>query len=233
VLQTRQVRCPQKLAKLIAEKGIVMESKRLYDNQIPAWIGEYFKQNNYQVEPDARELLAEYLGTELSRVSNELDKLMLALPKGTTINKKHIEENIGISKDFNIFELQTALARKDDFKCLQIVEFFGTNLKDNPLVVVIGSLYGFFSKLLIAQTCRQGSDKDMIAAIFPNEDANQWQRLSWKLRDYKTGLQHFNRKQTEDAISLLHEYDMRVKGVNNDSTPESELMREMVLRMLI
>ncbi|MEL6143617.1 MAG: DNA polymerase III subunit delta, partial [Bacteroidota bacterium] len=136
-----------KLAKAIKKNGVSFEAKPLYDNQVPDWVQRYLKRRKYSIEPAASELLGEYLGTSLSKIANELDKLLLNVPTGTTITVKIVEEQVGISKDYNVFELNKALGMKDPVKANRIVNYFTANPKAGPLPVVLGSLYTYFSKL--------------------------------------------------------------------------------------
>jgi DNA polymerase-3 subunit delta len=227
----------KKTAKTIAEKGVVFESKKLYDNQVPAWIADYLKARGRQMEPEAGQLLAEYLGTDLSKIGNELDKLLLNLPAGAVVTKKAVADNIGMSKEFNVFELQSALAEKNAGKAVRIGKYFAANPKENPLVKVIGSLSSFFTTLYVAQFLRQAADREMVIGLFvpdpkPADLQSGWQRLTWKLREYKTALKHYDLRQTEQAIAVLREYDLKSKGLGSDSTEDGELMVEMLWKLL-
>ena len=213
-----------KFAKSLKKKALIFESKRLYDNQVPDWIVNYLKTRKLQIEPAARELVAEYLGTNLSKISNELDKLAINLPAGTNVNVQHIQDNIGISKDYNVFELQKALGQRDVLKANRIVNYFIANPRKNPLVVIIGTLYNFFSKVYITHFVKKLSDQEMSQALKL--------RSSYFLKDYKLAARNYRLAQTQEVIHILREYDLRSKGVNNDGTPESALLKEMVYRIL-
>ncbi|MBT7704990.1 MAG: DNA polymerase III subunit delta, partial [Polaribacter sp.] len=139
----------KKLYKVIAKSGLIFESKKLYENQVSDWIRRVLSGKKYQVEPKAAQMLVEFLGTNLSKISNELDKLMLILPEGTIINPTHIEENIGISKDYNNFELRKAVGEKNVVKANRIIAYFAENPKNNPLVMTISLLNSFFTQLLL------------------------------------------------------------------------------------
>ncbi|MDH3322896.1 MAG: DNA polymerase III subunit delta, partial [Flavobacteriaceae bacterium] len=139
----------KKLSKVIAKNGCLFESKPLYDNQVSDWISSNLKEKGYQIEPKAGHMLVEFLGTNLSKIDNELEKLTLILPKGTVISPLHIEENIGISKDFNNFELRKAVGEKQVVKVNQIANYFAQNSKSNPLVMTISLLNSFFTQLLM------------------------------------------------------------------------------------
>lgn len=215
-----------KFGKLLKEKAVVLDAKKLYDNQVPVWIRDYLKTKKFQINATAAELLGEYLGTDLSKIVNELDKLILNLPKGTEISEKDIEENIGISKDYNVFELQRALGTRDVLRANRIVQYFAANPKNNPLPMVIGSLYNFFSKLYMLQFLRNSPEKDMLEALKL--------RSAFFLKEYRAAASHFSRDKTEEVIALLREYDLKSKGVGYVSTgkDDGELLKEMVWRIL-
>jgi DNA polymerase-3 subunit delta len=215
-----------KFAKALAadKNAVVFESKKLYENKIADWATNYLKENGYNLMSNASELVVEYLGTSLSKISNELDKLMINVPKGTQVTEKHIQDNIGISKDYNVFELQKALGSKKIEKSQRILNYFKANPKSGPMVMVVSSLYSFFSKVYIFHSVKGGSDNEIAAAL--------GMRSSYFLQDYRVAAKNYNKPKTEEIISLLHEYDMKSKGVNRDNTTESELMRELIYRIL-
>lgn len=215
-----------KFGKLLKEKAVVLDAKKLYDNQIPVWIRDYLQAKKFQINANAAELLGEYLGTDLSKIVNELDKLMLNLPKGVEISEKDIEDNIGISKDYNVFELQRALGTRDVLKANRIVQYFAANPKSNPLPVVIGSLYNFFSKLYMLQFLRNSPEREVLEALKL--------RSAFFLKEYRAAAAHFSSAKTEQVIALLREYDLKSKGVDYVSTgkEDSALLKEMVWRIL-
>lgn len=206
-----------------SNKVCVFESTRLYDNQVPNWINNYLKDKNIAIKPAATTLLAEYLGTNLSKISNELDKLTINLPQGAAIDKHIIQKNIGISKDFNVFELQHALGKRDHFKSFLIVKYFIANPKNHPLPMITATLYNFFSKVYICQSMLRSSDGEIASAIGANK---------FFVKDYKVAAKSYNRPQIEAIIATLKEYDLRSKGVNNSSIPHGELLREMIVKIL-
>lgn len=228
----------KKLLKAIeAGGGVVYESKRIYDNQVPEWITDYLTGKQLKINDQAAHLLAEFLGTDLGKVVNELEKLAIGMKPGEEITTERIEANVGLSKDFNVFELQRALAEKDMLKSNTIVNHFASNLRENPLIKVIASLYGFFSSLYVAQFYRNASEKEQVGALFmPEASEDQlnaaYKKMSWKLKDFRIALKHYNLPQTEAAIAALREFDLKGKGVNSDGTSEGELMREMVWKIL-
>jgi len=215
----------KKLYKVLNEKGILFESKKLYDNEIPGWINAYLKSKNRTIDPGAGMLLTEYLGNDLSKVANELDKLIITLPDGEyNITTSHIERNIGISKDYNNFELHKALTQKNVLKANRIVNYFGHNPKDNPFTMTIATLYHFYSKVLTYHFIKDKRDKKNVAATL---------RVNpYFIGDYEKAAKNYNPKKTVEVISLLREYDLKSKGYNNVSTSHGELLKELVYRIL-
>ena len=154
--------------KEVKKKGWTFESKKLYDNQVAPWIENYLRSKKVSIDPKATLLLVEFLGTDLSKISNELDKLMLNVKTGVSIDAKIIEENIGISKDYNVFELNNALGRKDVLKANQIIRYLGKNERAHPLPMILPSIYRFFSQLLLFHTVKNGSNRDIASKLGVN-----------------------------------------------------------------
>jgi DNA polymerase-3 subunit delta len=215
-----------KFGKLVKSKTVLFESKPLYDNQVPDWIAQYAKSKKLAMEPSATVLLAEYLGTKLDQVANELDKLALNLPAGTKVTPANVQEYVGISKEYNVYELQKAMAIRDLAKVGRIQQYFASNIKKNPVIVTIASLYSFFSKVYMLHYVKGKSDNEMVQTL--------GLRSEWFLRDYKVAMNNFSLSRTVHILSLLSEYDLRSKGINSDSThtKEEELMKELFFRIL-
>ncbi len=216
----------KKFAKILqkSKKACVFESPKLYESKIPNWISNYIKNKGYVIKPAAASLLSDYLGTDLSKIVNELEKLIVNLPKGAAIDRTIIQKNIGISKDFNVFELQKALGTKNKFKSFLIVKHFVSNPKNHPLPMITATLYNFFSKVYVCQSLlKSSSDKEIAAAIKVN---------SFFMGDYKTAAKNYSRQELENVFGILKEYDLRSKGVDNVSMPMGELQREMIIRIL-
>ncbi len=215
-----------KFGKLVKSKALVFESKKLYENQLPDWIKQFLKEKGFAIQPAATALIAEYLGTDLAKVVNELEKLAINLPVGTRIAEKHVQENIGISKDYNVFELQKALGQRQTSKAYQIINYFGANPRKNPMVIIIASLYNYFSKIYMLHFLNNTSDQHIMKSL----------RLSssFFLREYRQAARNYSRQQTEQVLFLLKAYDLKSKGLgfNNVATPENELMKEMTWKIL-
>lgn len=210
-------------AKLIDQKGILFESKKIYDNQLPNWISSYLKNLQYTISPQAAAMISEYLGTDLSKVANELDKLIISLPAGSQITPDHIEKNIGISKEFNVFELQNALGERDLLKANRIINYFGANPSSNGVPAVTASLFSYFSKLLNYHFLEDKSQNNVASVL---------QVHPFFVKTYVTAAKNFNIKKCVEIVSILREYDMKSKGFGNVSASPADLQREMIYRIL-
>jgi DNA polymerase III subunit delta len=211
------------LYKAFEKHGVVFESARIYDDRIPDWIQGYLRKREYPITPKAAELLTEFLGADLGKIVNEIQKLLINIPPGTTINEDYVEKNIGISKDFNVFELQKALGRKDVFKANQIILHFAANPRENPLVKVLPILYSFFSRLLTYHYLPDKSRNAAASALSVNP---------FFISDYQQAARNYPVSKVVSVISHLHEYDLRAKGVDNNSATDGELMKELIFKIL-
>lgn len=211
------------LSKVIAKKAVLFESKKLYDNKIPDWINGYLKDKKYSINPKAAALLAEYLGNDLSKIANEVGKLCINLPTNSEINVDHIQQNIGISKDFNVFELQDALSKKDVLKTNRIVQYFAANPKENPLIMTNASLYNYFQKVLLYHFVPDKSRGSVASALGMNP---------FFVEGYERAARNYNTAKLKYIFSYLHECDARSKGVDNVSVEDGDLLKEMVFKIL-
>lgn len=199
-------------------------SEKLRDYQVPDWIDSYFSSNNITAERNVSMILTEYLGTDLSKIVNELKKLKIMLPEGQNhITASDIEEKIGISKDFNNFELQNALGSKNTGKCMRIVNHFSHNQKDNHISVTIATLFSFFRKLLTYHFLKDRSRNNVASVLKINP---------YFVSEYELAARNYPPKKTVQAIGLLREFDMKSKGFGNSSTENGELLRELVFKIL-
>jgi len=213
------------LFKNIEKKGILFESAKIYDNKIPDWISSYVRKMNYSISPKACFLLAEFLGNDISKVVNEISKLIINLSEKQEITEDDVEKNIGISKDYNVFELQKALGQKDVLKANQIINYFAANPRENPLVKVLPILFSFFSKILIYQSLPDKSKNNVASALSINP---------FFVMDYQQAAANYSAKKIISIISLLREYDLKAKGVDSNGTsfPDGELMKELIFKIL-
>lgn len=211
-----------KAYKAISEKGVIYERNKMYDNEIPGWISNIVAQRGYRITERAAVLMAESIGNNLSKIVNELSKIYITLPAGSTINEEIIEYNVGISKDYNVFELQNAIGRRDVERCNRIVNYFAANPKDNPIQMVLPSLYGFFIKVMLFH---QEPDKKLAAqkmGINP-----------FFMKDYEVAARNYTLGKLASCIGYLHETDLRSKGVRNTgTTTDGELLKELVFKII-
>jgi len=212
----------KKTYKAIEKNGLVFESSPLYDNKIPAWIEDFLGEKNYRISQQATFILSEYLGNDLSKIANELEKLMLNIPPGQEITLKQIQDNIGISKEYNVFELQTALSKKDTLKANQIINYFEANPKANPIVLVLGNLNNFFTKVLLYHYVKDKSPQNL---------ARELGVSPYFIKDYEQAARSYNYGKTMQIISYLREYDVKSKGVES-ITDHGGLMKELLFKIL-
>ena len=213
----------KKLHKVIAKSGVIFEGKRLYENQVGDWIMKTMKSRGYSVSPKAAQMLVEFLGTDLGKIDNELQKLQLICPQGTTITPEIIEENIGISKDFNNFELRKAIGEKDSLKAHRIINYFAQNPKDNPLVVTISLLFSYFSQILQYHGLNDKS-KGVVA--------KQLKVSTYFVSDYVTAARNYPMKKVSRAINLLQETDVKSKGVGAANISQGDLLKELLVKIM-
>ena len=213
----------KKLSKVIGKNGLLFESKKLYENQVGDWIRRVLSGKSYKIEPKATLMLVEFLGTDLSKINNELEKLMLILPTDSLISPSHIEENIGISKDFNNFELRKAVGAKQIVKANQIVNYFAQNPKNNPLVMTISLLNSFFTQLLIYHGLKNKTKSNVASALRVNP---------YFVGDYDTAARNYPMRKVSQIISLLRDADMKSKGVGATNLNQGDILKELLFKMM-
>lgn len=224
---TSTTRLGEKLKKFIsasAKVGVVFESNRMYDTQIPVWISQYVSEKGYSIAPAPAELLRDYLGNDLSKVVHEIDKLIITLPSGSKqITSTHIEQNIGISKDFNRFEFAKAVGQREILKANRIVDYFSKNPKASPLVLSISSIFQYFQKIFKYHFLKDKSERNVAVELSVNP---------FFVSEYKNAARIYNPAKCVQIFRLLREYDLRSKGLNNDSTDDGELLKELVYKIM-
>lgn len=212
-----------KAGKEMVKSSVFFESTKLYDNQLPDWITQYVLGTGYRIHPKAAVLTAEYLGNNLSNIANEIGKIILNLKPGDEITAGMIQENIGISKDFNIFELTNAIGKRNIYKINQIANYFANNPKSNPFTLSITQMYGYFMKLLIYHKL-ESKDKNSVASAL---GVNPYFVSEYESAAGAYPVQHCLRN-----ISYLREYDLRSKGVNNENANDGQLLKELVYKIV-
>jgi DNA polymerase-3 subunit delta len=211
------------LYKELKKTGVVFESKKLYDNQVPDWIRRVLAGQNYTITPKAALILVEFLGTDLSKITNELNKLRIILPPGTQITPEHIEENIGISKDYNNFELRKALGEKNVVKAHKIINYFADNPKENSIIMTVALLFNFYSQLLHLHGLNDKSPRSVASALRINP---------YFVNEYLTAARNYPMKKVSQVVATLREFDVKSKGVGANALPQGDLLKELVVRIL-
>lgn len=215
----------KKLAGEVAKKGVLFESKKLKDSQLPQFINSYMMQKGLNMDPKATEMMADFVGTDLNRMTGELDKLIITQPQGQTrVTPEQIEKNIGISKDYNNIELRNAILQKDILKANRIIKYFKDNPKNNPIQLTLAYLFSFFSNLMLAYYAPDKSENGVAAFL--------GFKSPWQAKDYVTAMKRFSGKKTMQIIHDIRYTDAKSKGVNNPSVDSADLLKELVYKIL-
>jgi len=212
----------KKIYKAINKSGLIFQSDPVRDYKLVPWIEDFVKEKGYKIDQQASALMAEYLGTDLSKIANEIEKLMLNVSKEVTINTDLVQKNIGISKEYNVFELQKALAVRNVLKCNQIIDYFASNPKANPTVMVLANLGGYFTKLLKYHYVQNKADAASALGVSP-----------FFIKDYEVAARNYNTGKVFQVISLLREYDLKSKGLNSSgNVSDGELYKELIFKII-
>lgn len=213
-----------KLAKLLKQNAEVLSTKKMYDNQLPDWTNELVQSKGYTINRKAVALLVDHIGNDISRINNEVDKLLVNLGTRKSITEEDIEQYVGVSKEYNVFELQEALQRKDLGKAIRIVQYFESNPKAAPIQLILPALYNFFSKVYMLFGTNISDEKAAAAAIGVNP---------YFAKDYLLAAKNYGYEGTERTLLLLHHYNLRSIGVNDSGTEDASLLKEMMVKMLM
>lgn len=213
----------KELGKKIDQLTLCLSTKKIYDNQLPEFVLEYSRDQKIAIDDRAVMVLCEYVGNDLHRLANEFDKLAIALPAGGPITGEQVMHQVGVSKEYNIFELQKAIIQRDTLLANKIVNFFESNTKKNPIIPVVAYLFSFFSKLLAASHASDKSDKGLVSAL----------KISpYAAKDYILALRQYPVDKIINTISSLKDADLKLKGVNSGSDTEGQVFRELIYRIL-
>ncbi len=214
----------KKLIKTLkAGNAVVFESKKLYENQVADWIRRILSGGHLKISHKAAAMLVEYLGTDLSRISNELDKLKIVLPEGAEITPQTIEDHIGISKDFNNFELKKAIAERDIPRATQIIKYFAQNPKENPFVLTVALLHTFFTQLLQYHGLGDHNPKHVAQALRINP---------YFVSEYQTAARNYPMRQVSQIVGVLREMDLKGKGVGSPALSQQDLLQELLYKII-
>ncbi len=212
-----------KLAKVLKQKGEVLTTKKLYDNQLPGWANDFIQSKGYTITPRALNLLADHIGNDLSRIANEFEKVSMNLGDRKNITEDDIEKYVGISKEYNVFELQEALSNKDLAKAITIIQYFEGNPKAAPIQMLLPALYNHFSKVLMVFQMPDKTEKASRPMFYNNPYAAR-QALETSLNYSYSGV--------EQTLMLLHEYNLKSVGVNSIGIPDASLMKELAVKII-
>ncbi|MBK6990953.1 MAG: DNA polymerase III subunit delta [Chitinophagaceae bacterium] len=213
----------KKFAKLVKEKGVLVSTKKMYDKELPQWTQELLQTKGLTITPKGLALLVDHIGNDLTRIENEIDKLSVNLGKRTSITEDDIEKYIGVSKDFNVFELQAALAAKDLSRSIRIIQYFEANPKAAPIQLVLPSLYSFFSKVFMVFGANTQDERAIATAIGVNP---------FFMKDYLQAAKLYSYPGVEKALLLLHNYNLKSVGVGSIGTDDASLLKEMVVKIM-
>ncbi|HMQ07652.1 MAG TPA: DNA polymerase III subunit delta [Saprospiraceae bacterium] len=209
--------------KNISEKGVVFESKKLYDSQIPAWIEQYLNAKGLSVDHESKLLLTEYLGNDLPKISNELDKLAINLDAKGKVTADVVREQIGISKDYNVFEFQKALGEGNREKVFRMIKYFGGNESAHPLVLILGNLYSYFTKLFIVSQNMKEADAQLQKILgLPTP---------YFVKEYKSSAQKMGTLKIKKALQLLKKADLESKGFESRNKDSEAILSEFVIQL--
>jgi DNA polymerase III subunit delta len=212
-----------KLAKLLKDKAVLLTTKKKYDNELPEWTSDLVKSKGYTITNKALFLLIDHIGNDLSRLNNEINKLILNLQERKNITEDDVETFVGISKEFNVFELQQAIANKDLYKAIRIIQYFESNPKAAPIQLIFPSLYNYFSKVQMIYSVPSRDEKSVAAAIGVN---------SYFVRDYLQTAMKFSNQEIEKVLLLLHQYNLKGIGINDIGSTDAMLLKEMTVKMI-
>ncbi|MBT8232991.1 MAG: DNA polymerase III subunit delta [Saprospiraceae bacterium] len=206
----------------LKKNAVVLETKKLYDNQVPAHIIAKSKENNLRIDNKTAFILSEHLGNDLSKIANEIEKLALNIPAGSTIDLNHIQQFVGISKDYNVFELQKAIGAKNKKKAYAIVKYFAQNSKANPIQRNIGSFYNYFSTLFLSKKFEKADDRTFASKVRVNP---------YFAKDYKAAASNYTLPQIKRAFKLIHAMDKASKGVETRRSNEMGIYQEFLFKL--
>jgi len=212
----------KKLYKSLQKHAVLFESNRLKDYKLEGWLQQMVSKKGYSIDPKSAAMLIEFLGNDLSKIVKELEKLTLVLPKGQPITAEVIEKNIGISKDYNNFELMKAIVDRNQLQAYKIVNHFAQNPKNNPFVVTIGIVYAYFSKLLLYHGLQDKSPQNVMKNL---------KIVQYAIKDYELGFKTYPMRRVSQIISHLKEVDLKGKGVGASQLPQGDLLKEMLMKI--
>ena len=211
------------VTKAISKNSTLVDCKKIYEDKLPGWVFDYVKSKKATIDQGTAQLLSDYIGNNLERLAGEIDKVLINLQPPAKIDTDVVQKYVGISKDYNVFELQKSLTLKDNLKAQRIVQYFAANPKLNPIIPIIAVLFSFFSKLLVIQQSKLNSEESL---------ARELKVRSFFVKDYIRAAQSYSRDQVINNIGYLRTADMMVKGVGNQRSPHGEILKELIFKLM-
>lgn len=200
---------------------LLYDAKPMSTDDVVGWISKKFEQHQIRIQDNAAFILTELLGNDLNKLANEIEKMVLILPRGSEVKVEEVTDRVGLNREFNVFEFQSALGLKHRGKAFQMVNYFNRNPNSMPFPLLLGTLYSFFTKMLIVKSEKPQTERDIYSLV-----------RVFNMKEFKDSLRNYPMTKVVEVIELLHEYDLRSKGVNNHSASHGDLMMEMTFRIL-
>lgn len=213
----------KKLAKALAQKAVMFSATKMYDNKLPAWVDEFVKEKGKRIDQKALQLIVENIGNNLTRIANEIDKMLINIKDQDTISADDVYRNIGISKEYNVFELQKAIGFRNVLKANQIINYFDSDPKSNPIIPIIANIYTFFNKLLLVHKSQDKSDRGLASLLGVNP---------FFVKDYTMAAKNYPMPKVMSNIRHLKVADMKSKGIDYPKQTEGEILKELIFKLL-
>ncbi|MDN5203073.1 DNA polymerase III subunit delta [Fulvivirgaceae bacterium BMA10] len=211
------------ISKLLDKQAILVNTKKLYDNQVPDWVAGYVREKGFGINTKSTHMIAEFVGNNLERITNEIDKMLINYNSGSAIDEAMVEKHIGVSKEYNVFELQKSLVERNVVKANKIVNYFEANPKSNPLIPIVAALFSFYSKLLLGHHAKDKSDKNLASVLKVNP---------YFVKEYKMALRNYSLQKVIENVHHLRKADMYSKGIQNNSAAEGQILKELIFKLL-
>ncbi len=211
------------LAKILKTKAVVVSTKKMYDNKLPEWVMGFVSETGYQISPKAVQIIVDHIGNDISRIQNEIQKLIVNLGDRKKITEDDIEKFIGISKEYNAFEFQDAVAQRNFSKAIKMIQYFESNNKAAPIQLILPTLYAFFSKVYAIYGAGTQDEKRIASEVGISP---------YMVKNYIAATRHYSYSKVEQILLLIHEYNLRVLGINDASNTDSDLLKELVIKIM-
>lgn len=213
----------KKLGKVLDQKAVMMTATKFYDNQVPGWVETFVKSRQKTIDQKALQLIVEHIGNNLTRIANEVDKMLINIEGEPKITAEHVYKNIGISKEYNVFELQKALSFKNALKANEIINYFRSDPKSNPIIPIIANLFSFFNKILLVHHSKDRSEKHLASLLGVHP---------FFVKEYIMAAKNYSMVKVTSNIRHIKVADMKSKGIDYPSQPEGEILKELIFNLI-